>query len=188
MKTVRSRLGRGFTLVELLIVVAIIAVLAGLSAGVSNMVIRKARIAEAHAAMHGIVSGVEAYRTEYNRYPDVGDPANEIGIDVAETIRILHPAPGDAAAAAKNPHNGMYFTPKLAKDGRGGLTSSGDYVDPWGVSYHLGFDKNNDGQIENPFKGSGEPSFLPLNVIVWSDGPDNKNGNQNTSDDVKSWQ
>ncbi len=52
----------------------------------------------------------------------------------------------------------------------------------------MGFDKNNDGQIANPFTEPGEPQYLPLGVIAWSNGPDNKNGNQNKADDVTSWQ
>lgn len=60
----------GFTLVELLTVIAIIAILTGLVLGIAGYASRKASIARAEADVAQIRDALEEYRTEYGGYPE----------------------------------------------------------------------------------------------------------------------
>ena len=59
----------GFTLIELMTVVAIIAVLAGLILGIAGYAVRKADISRAMADMEKIKNALEEYRLAYGSYP-----------------------------------------------------------------------------------------------------------------------
>ena len=59
----------GFTLVELMTVIAIIAVLAGLILGIAGYAVRKADISRAMADMEKIKNALEEYRLAYGPYP-----------------------------------------------------------------------------------------------------------------------
>lgn len=59
-----------FTLIELLTVVAIIAILASMVIGVSGYASRKADISKARADMEKIKNGLEEYRITYGKYPE----------------------------------------------------------------------------------------------------------------------
>ena len=59
----------GFTLVELLVVIAIIAILAGMLLPVIVSVKRQALITKAKTEMADLVNAINAYDTEYGRFP-----------------------------------------------------------------------------------------------------------------------
>ena len=61
---------KGFSLIELLIVVAIIGILAAILVPNLLMAIHKGRQKSTLADMHSIVTGLEAYATDYDRYPN----------------------------------------------------------------------------------------------------------------------
>lgn len=63
---------RGFTLVELLAVIGIIALLMGLVVGLSGYASRKADRARAVAQLEKIKNALEEYRTRMGAYPDTG--------------------------------------------------------------------------------------------------------------------
>src|SRR5207245_4748164 len=64
-----SRRPRAFTLVELLVVISIIAVLAGLLLPVLAGMKKKAKIALARSEMSHLATAIKAYEEEYNRFP-----------------------------------------------------------------------------------------------------------------------
>ena len=91
-------------------------------------------------------------------------------------------------SASSNPRGIAFFSGKVARTS-GGKKIDGIYTDPagnielfdpWGNHYHIIFDTNRDGNIDDPFTG------VPVSesVLVWSSGPDGING---TPDDVKTW-
>ena len=70
MKNISSRAAsRGFTLIEMLTVIAIIAILAGMLLPVFGKVKLKAQIASSRNSIQGIVAAISQYYTDYSRYP-----------------------------------------------------------------------------------------------------------------------
>jgi prepilin-type N-terminal cleavage/methylation domain-containing protein len=192
-----------FTLIELLVVIAIIAVLMGLLFPAFRGAQDQAKKALAKNDLTQIVTAVNAYYTEYAKYPLV----------TAETIY----GPGGTSNAAlfnelravnatQNPRQIVLISPPDAKDQtnpRGGIgttgTSSGQYYDPWGTPYNIEIDGDYDNQIStNPYSdtdGSTGASPLRSPVIAWSYGKDGALGDKakadnkfRNSDDVISWQ
>ena len=64
-----QRVGRGFTLVEILIVIVIISVLASLLLVAVNAALRSARVAAIKAEIEGLANAVEEYKNERGAYP-----------------------------------------------------------------------------------------------------------------------
>lgn len=65
----RSRMKRAFTLIELLIVVAIIAILAAIAVPNFLEAQTRAKVTRVKAEMRGHATALESYRVDYNRYP-----------------------------------------------------------------------------------------------------------------------
>ncbi len=63
------RAGKGFTIVELLIVTVVIAILATIITITYNGIVNRAYLAKASAAVDTYVKILEMYRIEYGRYP-----------------------------------------------------------------------------------------------------------------------
>jgi prepilin-type N-terminal cleavage/methylation domain-containing protein len=195
-----------FTLIELLVVIAIIAVLIGLLFPTFQGIQNSAKKTQAKNDLTQIVTAVNAYYTEYGKYPATGaaatgdttygtTPTNE---NLFNTLR------GLAAAAADNARGIVFLSPPDAKDvtnPRSGIASSsssfaGQYFDPWGKPYQICIDTDYTSQIEiNPYganNGAGNNN-IRQGVIAWSLGKDQllgKKGNNifTGSDDVISWQ
>ncbi|HBA84945.1 MAG TPA: hypothetical protein DCZ95_12695 [Verrucomicrobia bacterium] len=71
-----SVFSQAFTLIEVLVVVAIIAVLASMILGVAGLATKKADEGKALSDMEKIKNALEDYRVEYGRYPINFLPAN----------------------------------------------------------------------------------------------------------------
>jgi type IV pilus assembly protein PilA len=84
----RLRTREGFTLIELMIVVAIIGILAAVAIPAFNSYKMQARAGEAPAFLAEIAQRQEAYRSEYGTYCNVG--AGENGLKMPGAM----PAPG----------------------------------------------------------------------------------------------
>jgi prepilin-type N-terminal cleavage/methylation domain-containing protein len=102
-----SRTVAAFTLIELLTVIAIIAILMALLFPAITAAKDAARRAQAGTDCQSIVSGIKAYYTEYGAYPSIVDPtaANPPPPSADDTIV------GDAAARiAGAPNNLLFYT------------------------------------------------------------------------------
>src|SRR3954447_9976693 len=69
MAYVKDRNRNGFTLLELLVVIAIVVVLAGLLFPAVQSVLERAKKVQAKNDLTQIVTAVNAYYTEYGKYP-----------------------------------------------------------------------------------------------------------------------
>jgi len=195
---------RGFTLIELLVVIAIIAILIGLLFPAFSAVQNQAKRTQAKNDLTQIVTAVNAYYTEYGKYPlaiadTIYGPGGASTNDgLFYTLRAV--AFGANAGDVANPRKIVFINPPYVKDPanpRAGIgtptgTGPGQFFDPWGTPYDVEIDGNYDNQITtNPYTadtGAG-PATLTIGVIAWSLGKDVTQGtNFNASDDVISWQ
>ena len=146
----KSNQNRGFTLVELMVVISIIAVLVALLFPAIKTALLKAETAKAKATILSVASAFKAYNTEYGVWPT----------GVTSTPQNL------TTNLFSNPR-GIVFLETASKD----IDSSGNILDPWKNPYRVAFDITGAKSVPNPFSG-GTPSPVPVTVIVWSRGPD----------------
>jgi prepilin-type N-terminal cleavage/methylation domain-containing protein len=211
-----SRADSAFTLIELLVVITIIVVLLGLLFPAFQGVQNQAKKTQAKNDLTQIVTAVNAFYTEYGKYPlpagasvdgyTYGDGSNS-SKGLFDALRGLDPA--------LNPRQIVFISPPNSKDQtnpEAGMGPTGDdqLYDPWGKSavavdagiYHIRIDADYDNQVPNPYiqnTGAG-PLEIRQGVIAWSLGKDGKLGksigaskgsgskNFSGSDDVISWQ
>jgi prepilin-type N-terminal cleavage/methylation domain-containing protein len=184
-----------FTLIELLVVIAIIAVLLGLVFPVFQGVLERAKKVQAKNDLSQIVTAVNAFYTEYGKYPIVTDDSPIANTsDLFYILRAV--ASGANASNAANTRQIAFLNVPDAKDPtkpKNGMGGDGQYYDPWGQTYKIAIDGTYDNQIANPYGNNNGAGVDPLRqgVIVWSLGKDASLGNggkYNNSDDVISWQ
>src|SRR5436309_9654376 len=187
-----------FTLMELLLVIVILVILAGLIFPVFQGVLERAKKLQAKNDLTQIVTAVNAFYTEYGRYPtsattdatatygpggsttENGGLFNELratGLFTLNTRQIVFISPPDAKDQ-NNPRSGI-------------KTSSGGYYDPWAKEYAVAIDADYNNQITNPYGGSANagPATLNIGAIAWSLGKDQtQDSDIKAGDDVISWQ
>jgi prepilin-type N-terminal cleavage/methylation domain-containing protein len=73
---IRQAGNRAFTLIELLTVIAIIAILAAITFGVIKGVNQRAAIGQAKTELSSLAQALEAYKLQYGDYPQTGAAAN----------------------------------------------------------------------------------------------------------------
>jgi len=199
---------RAFTLIELLVVIAIIAILVGLLFPAFKAVQNQARSTQAKSDLTQIVNAVNAFYTDYGKYPLVAADATYGSTtipnnDLFYTLRAV--ASGANASNVANPRQIVYISPPYVKNDTTGNRRSGvsqidgNYYDPWATQYEVRIDGGYDNSLTNPYgnnQGAG-PSPLSIGVIAWSLGtdqalgstpPSTGNGIYTNSDDVISWQ
>ncbi len=204
-----SRNGDAFTLIELLVVIAIIAILIGMLFPAFSAVQNQARRTQAKNDLTQIVTAVNAYYTEYGKYPLVAadtiyGPAGSLNDELFYTLRAIDAGTANAGNAA-NPRKIVFINPPDVKDPvnpRSGIgtptgTGPGQYFDPWGKPYNVEIDGGYDNTVANPYTANAGATPLQIGVIAWSLGADGNgataaaSGDKNTGvyeDDVISWQ
>jgi len=188
---------KAFTLIELLVVITIIIALLGMLFPVYNGVQDRARKVEAKNDLTQIVTAVNAYYTEYGKYPVATNdiPLANTG-DLFYTLRAI--ASGVNVSDAANPRRIVFISPPDAKDQaspRSGIkTADGQWYDPWGTAYKIAIDGDYDNQLaQNPYTNGAGATPLRQTVVAWSLGKDKQLGTTGNSiftgsDDVISWQ
>jgi prepilin-type N-terminal cleavage/methylation domain-containing protein len=196
---------RAFTLIELLVVIAIIAILVGLLFPAFKAVQNQARQTQAKNDLTQIVNAVNAFYTDYGKYP-VTTADDTVIVPNSTLLDVLRNMTGAAQGNTSNPRAIVFISPPYVKNTaspRSGIQSTGAnigiYYDPWGTPYQVAIDTSYDNQMTNPYGTNGAgPSPLAPGVIAWSLGvdgclgtkqPDNScDGIFTNSDDVISWQ
>lgn len=178
---------RGFTLVELLVVIAIIAVLATLAAPALLNVLKKGKITKAANICHTLELAVDNFEQEYSYLPYVGDtpPANDTSVRSDTDIMTILAG----IDSEHNPKKIRFFetdTPKGSNestyaDGMHVSNTAAKLYDPWGEPYYLVFDYDLDGEIENPLEEG--KIVRAKRVLVYSLGPDKKSSTKDEKKD-----
>ncbi len=187
-----------FTLIELLVVIVIISVLAGLSFPVYQSVQNSAKKTQAKNDITQVVTAVNAFYTEYGKYPIdstvTTDAAATYGgtpdsKNLFETLR--------GKTTTLNTRQIVFISPPEDTNQvspKGKIGRDGQFHDPWSTAYVIRIDADYDNQITpNPYgpnNGAG-PEPIRQGVIAWSLGKDltlGSGGKFTGSDDVISWQ
>src|SRR5438132_8753585 len=161
-----QRLNRAFTLIELLVVIAIIAILIGLLFPAFSAVQNQAKKTQARNDLTQIVNAVNAFYTEYGKYPlstttettfgPGGSPTTNVTLFTE--LRGCTAAAGSCPAAASiNTRQIVFISPPDVKNaasprsGIGTTTGTGRYFDPWGNNYVVRIDGDYNNQVLNPY-------------------------------------
>jgi len=207
----QRRSHRAFTLIELLVVIAIIAILIGLLFPAFKAVQNQARQTQAKNDLTQIVNAVNAFYTDYGKYPVSGTTEVTFGPGGSPTtnqtlfteLRGCTAAAGSCPAAASiNTRQIVFISPpdvKVSATPRSGIGTAagnlGQYFDPWGSNYVVRIDGDYNNQVANPYTANAGASPLQLGVIALSLGIDQLGGvgsadknAGNAADDVISWQ
>ena len=194
----KDRNAKAFTLLELMVVIAIVAVLAGLMFPAVQSVLERAKKVQAKNDLTQIVTAVNAFYTEYGRYPTTvksGDATYGSGATANDAVFKELRALGGSSI---NTRQVVFISPPedtTQASPRGKVGSDSQFHDPWGNAYGIEIDADYDSQVPNVYNanaGAG-PAKVRQGVIGWSVGKDTKLGNKGDnkysgSDDVISWQ
>ena len=197
-----GRAPAAFTLVELLVVVAIILILIGLLLAVIPRAMRQREITLATTQVRGLAGAAAQYAQAYVHYPpDTGtvDAAGNTSAFTADDPAVADSLARYLADPVTDPATGKPAQPFCANfPARQILTTPGGLrllVDPWGNPYQMDarhaslktdpvtgdVQVAKVGESYNPTTNTADPDYTPppertLEVKVWSLGPDGKGG------------
>ncbi len=163
-----------FTLIEMIVVMLIIATLAALFMGAATSVFDRARRAQAKNDVIQIVTAINAYYTEYGRYPVASTITTDAFYGTLPTGVVLTSGCANAGTndllfnilrgldTTNNLRGIVFLSPNGAKNTippRGGVSQRvgtiGQYFDPWGSPYAIEIDSNYDGSASSPYSSEG---------------------------------
>ena len=176
--TTNSKKSAAFTLVELLVVISIIAILAGLLLPAVNGALESAKKTQGKSTAVQIAAAVSTYEMEYGKLP-----TNSTGRVDADFMNIL-----TGADTTYNSRSNVFLEAPAWKKGKGGTNDKG-YCDPWdsNTPYSIALDNDN---YDNSINAGTNSQSLRKKVGVWNDPrshPDNPSPATRTKRYVTSW-
>jgi prepilin-type N-terminal cleavage/methylation domain-containing protein len=189
----RHRLSLGFTLMELMVVIVIIGILAGITIPASKGILEKAnKMAGENDALQ-LKNSIGSYFTEYRKYP-VKDPGADAEVLSDETLMdILLAADSEGEKGGMNPRRIPFYSGSKAKPAGNGKYRKGVYAnengggslwDPWSENYRVVMDTDYNNRVPAP-SFVQDVKTIPQGVIVWSLGKDNDENE--AKDNVMTW-
>ena len=186
---------RGFTLIEILIVMAIIAILAAIAYPIITSKLVEAKRMESRKQCTDIAEGIKNFYQEYNTYP-VKNEGSIADSGSGTTIRTTERDPNDLITILYgkeksenriNEKKIQYITGSIVETKVNGIYRRGDsygYYDPWGEAYYVEITHDVAGEGLNDPCATGTNKSTDQSVIVWGTGPD-KEGPRGTADNTK---
>jgi prepilin-type N-terminal cleavage/methylation domain-containing protein len=196
-----SKQTRAFTFIELLVTMTLVAILAGIAYPAFISIMERARKTQAKNDLTQIVTAVNAFYTDYGKYPvpsslpagsdcsfswDVPpaqrpEPYNDKLLNELRACTATDPS--CSAAATLNTRQIVFISPPTVNDpsnpksGIGTIDLSspkGTYYDPWGAPYNIVIDSSYDNHVPNIYGATGGAGVdpIPQGVIGWSNGKD----------------
>jgi prepilin-type N-terminal cleavage/methylation domain-containing protein len=170
----------GFTLVELLVVITIIAMLAGLLLPVIIGAIGKAEKTRAINEVNAIAAAMENYLQEYSKFPNqTAGSASDHQYGATEYKQLIDTLRGSnftwGGSGYSNPRSHVFLSvdeKNIITNSPGGGTyaaRSQELSDPWGNRYQIIADWNFDNKISSPMADGA--TVNGRSVAVWSLGP-----------------
>lgn len=194
MKKYHTSFLRGFTLVELLIVIAIIMVLAALGFAGVRTAMRKAKTVQSLNIATSLAQSIQHYYDEYGALPAANATNTPMSTSTGEGVNILRVllAQEGNGNNIRNTRMIRFLEVKTAKARKAGLEYSGGNTqatglfDAWGEPYFIVFDDDYNDEIPNPQpNGTADaPIIRGVKAVVYSKGADRVLG---TRDDVRTW-
>jgi prepilin-type N-terminal cleavage/methylation domain-containing protein len=195
-----SKLNRAFTLIEMLTVIAIVALLAALLFPAINGGLAKSKVNKAQLAVTSdLATALRSYYNEYGKWPVADTVAGHTYIIDANFVALLQGAnpatppnplgpgepafgppfnPVNTATLQGNPRQ-IHFLDFKAADLVTTPTCISCFLDPWKQPYYCRFDVTYQNQVDYPFSAPGTP--VKEGFIVWSAGP---NGQYDRNDTI----
>lgn len=184
---------RGFTLIELMVVIAIIAILAAIMVPTIRSTSKKADETSAGNVVHSLSTAIDAYVTEYGHLPmftsggevvanGASIPGEDKVITSPQQLKLLMLVLGaydpemDSDVTGMSAHVLANLRERVNPRAISFYTMEGEEyksatpLDPWGNIYYIYFDANHDGRIT--IEHLGEPVVYRGNAIVMSTGSD----------------
>ena len=195
-----------FTLIELLTVIAIIAILMGLLFPVLSSAKNSARRQAAAVGIRNIVAACKSYQTDYGKFPPVAAALVNVGTDnyyaygdkddggcavtndqLFDILRSLDHGPNPKFLLNKRQvryfEMGKAKEPKTPRDGftdfgdnEGFTGTKGQLLDPWGKQYCIVLDADDDGAIDMHQFFTDLTAPLRQSAAAFSMGIDGKRG------------
>ena len=176
-----TRPSRGFTLMELLVVVAIIMILAALSLGGLRFMQGKQAEKKCRAQIAMLSSALEEYKLDFGRYPVANDTgtAGDMGSNVL-FVALYWDSDGNGAGVGADPNQRIYLPeldPGSTKQGWSSNPIAGPtntILDPWQQPYRYRSGLLGTGAVNN--------DCINPDFDLWSFGPDGVAGSATGND------
>jgi prepilin-type N-terminal cleavage/methylation domain-containing protein len=198
------RSNRAFTLIELLTVIAIIALLAGLLFPAIKSAMLKAEVTKAQVQISNLQTAIKSYYTEYGRWPVMDNTVGTVNSNYTYTVdtnfvALLQGANNTATITGGGGFPPPAFTPVSTSSLQGNprqihfmefksseLDPVLGYLDPWKQPYFCRFDVSYVNNLSDPFASGTTPLTAKISpdrkvqtgFVVWSAGPDGRYDNQ----------